>query len=233
MKRVIKSSIDNKWTLDSKIYDWYRSEYPDDYQLDKIYKHKTFRDIQEPEDCGEWLDTQVIDKIFTELDKLKNNGKQQAITSSIGGDWEVYDRKGDYLYSGNLKDTVNYVNNNSNVYEIVLFNEDDEVMERHSRGNFLKTYDPNINASSDIEAYSALGDFYFGKEEADKYGNLISSNLKGVEISKRQDLAEEPGGLIYEANELGIDMWDLLSALEGMCHQHKAEEIDDSTYLVL
>lgn len=74
---------------------------------------------------------------------------------------------------------------------------------------------------------------YFGQEAAEKYGDLIVENLSGKKISKRRDLAEEPGGLIYEANQLGIDMWDLLEALEGLCHEGKVREIDDSTYRVL
>lgn len=82
-----------------------------------------------------------------------------------------------------------------------------------------------------IEA-GLFDDDYFGKEQAAKYGDLIASNLSGQTVSKRRDLAEEPGGLIYEANLLGIDMWDLLEALEGMCYQGRAVEIDDSTYRV-
>ena len=48
----------------------------------------------------------------------------------------------------------------------------------------------------------------FGLKEAEKYGELISSKLSGYTVSKRKDKAEEPGGLIYEADKLGIDMWD-------------------------
>ena len=72
----------------------------------------------------------------------------------------------------------------------------------------------------------------FGLEKAEKYSSLITKNLSGKTVSKRKDKAEEPGGLVYEANKIGIDMWDLLEALEGMCYLGKAEEIDDSTYLV-
>lgn len=82
----------------------------------------------------------------------------------------------------------------------------------------------NINASRD--------DLYFGQEQADKYGDLICEQLAGKTVSKRKDKAKEPGGLIYEADKLGIDMWDLLEALEGLCYQGKASEIDDSTYQV-
>lgn len=74
--------------------------------------------------------------------------------------------------------------------------------------------------------------YIFGKEKADKYGDLISKNLSGKTVSKSVERAEEPGGLIYEAKLLGIDMWDLLEALEGMCYMGRASEIDDSTYLV-
>lgn len=74
--------------------------------------------------------------------------------------------------------------------------------------------------------------FVFGKEKAEKYGEQITSALSGKTFSKRKDKAEEPGGLVYEANKLGIDMWDLLEALEGMCYAGTATEIDDSTYLV-
>ena len=72
----------------------------------------------------------------------------------------------------------------------------------------------------------------FGLEKAEKYSSLITKHLSGKTVSKRKDKAEEPGGLIYEANKIGIDMWDLLEALEGMCYLGKAEEIDDSTYLI-
>ncbi len=75
--------------------------------------------------------------------------------------------------------------------------------------------------------------FEFGKEQADKYGDLIVAALAYKRVSKRKDLAEEPGGLIYEANRIGIDKWDLLEALEGMCRDGRAVEIDDSTYVVV
>ena len=83
-----------------------------------------------------------------------------------------------------------------------------------------------------VEASMGRYDDYFGQTAAKKYGELIASNLSGQTVSKRQDLAEEPGGLIYTANLLGIDMWDLLEALEGMCYEGKAAEIDDSTYRI-
>lgn len=78
-----------------------------------------------------------------------------------------------------------------------------------------------------------MEDYYFGKEKAEKYGNLISKKLAGKTVSKRKDRVEQPGGLIYEANSLGIGMWDLLEALEGMCFDGRAEEINDSTYRIM
>ena len=74
--------------------------------------------------------------------------------------------------------------------------------------------------------------WYFGKEEAEKYGDLIVANLVGKTVSKAIATAEKPGGLIYEADKIGMDMWDLLGALEGLCYLGKAVEIDDSTYYV-
>ena len=62
---------------------------------------------------------------------------------------------------------------------------------------------------------------------------MFHFELSGKTVSKRKDTAEQPGGLIYEAEKLNMDMWDLLEALEGMCSDGRAREIDDSTYLVL
>lgn len=74
--------------------------------------------------------------------------------------------------------------------------------------------------------------FIFGLPEAKKYGKQIQKALSGKTVSKRKDKAEEPGGLIYEADKLGLNMWDLLRALEGMCYLRMADEIDDSTYKI-
>ncbi len=72
----------------------------------------------------------------------------------------------------------------------------------------------------------------FGKEEALRFGDIITRNLSGRTISKRKDKADQPGGLIYEARLLSVDHCDMLSALEGMCADGRAKEIDDSTYLI-
>ena len=72
----------------------------------------------------------------------------------------------------------------------------------------------------------------FGEEKAKEYGCRITEKLSGKKISKRKDKVDQPGGLKYEAEQIGITMWDLLEALEGMCYDGRAQEIDDSTYLV-
>ena len=91
----------------------------------------------------------------------------------------------------------------------------------------------DVYSSSDIKASMGRYDEYYGQTAAATYGDLIADRLKGKSVSKRRDTANEPGGLIYEANKLGIDMWDLLEALEGMCNEGRAREINDSTYKIL
>ena len=75
--------------------------------------------------------------------------------------------------------------------------------------------------------------YYFGKEEFEKYGEMIKDSLSGKYISKSISKAEFPGGFIYEANLLGIDEFDLLRALEGLCYNNMAYEANDSTYYVM
>lgn len=96
--------------------------------------------------------------------------------------------------------------------------------------DYLDVDEDDIYSSQQIKA--SHGDSYFGESAYKKYSQLIKKNLAGKTVSKRRDTAEEPGGLIYEANQLGIDMWDLLEALEGMCYNGDAFEIDDSTYKI-
>ena len=75
---------------------------------------------------------------------------------------------------------------------------------------------------------------YFGESEFNQYGQMIKETCTGLVISKRRDEAEQPGGIIYEAKRIGIsDFWCLLRALEGMCYNGWAQEIDDSHYKVL
>ena len=75
-------------------------------------------------------------------------------------------------------------------------------------------------------------DYYFGKEAYEQYHHLVRKNAPDT-ISKRIALADDPGGLRYEAAALGIGTFDLLECLEGMCYNREAREIDDSTYKIL
>jgi len=84
----------------------------------------------------------------------------------------------------------------------------------------------------DSRAKDGRYDNYYGEEEANKYGAKIIQALRGKIITKRRDKSNQPGGLEYEAKKLGIDMWDFLRALEGLCYQGKAEETSDSTYRI-
>lgn len=73
---------------------------------------------------------------------------------------------------------------------------------------------------------------YFGKEEFEKFGKFVYSVLEGRAISKSRDLADRVGGLRHEAEMLGMDMFDLLRTIEGLCYNNMAFEVNDSTYVV-
>jgi len=96
-----------------------------------------------------------------------------------------------------------------------------------------------IAESTQIEADSdnlpkGYYDEYYGQTAFEEYGDLVSEECSGMIISKRASEGEEPGGLIYEANRLGIDdFFDLLKCLEGMCYNGTAVEISDYQYKVL
>ena len=78
--------------------------------------------------------------------------------------------------------------------------------------------------------------YFFGKEEAQKYGAIVKKQLSGKIISKRKVDDGKPGSLRYESELLqidGFDLFTLLETLEGMCHTGDAVEIDDSHYKVI
>lgn len=92
----------------------------------------------------------------------------------------------------------------------------------------------SIEANTSITANR--DDNYFGEHAAFKYGDIIAQKYLGKTISKRKTKANDPGGLVYEANKLGIDTYDLLEALEGMCADGRAREFDtpeDSYYEII
>jgi hypothetical protein len=80
-----------------------------------------------------------------------------------------------------------------------------------------------------IDSYFSRG---FGAVEAKKYGDLIYRTYKGQEISKAIAKANQPGGLTYSANKIGLSTFQMLKALEGMCADGLATYVDDSTYYV-
>lgn len=91
-----------------------------------------------------------------------------------------------------------------------------------------------------IRIHEAL-EHYFGQEEYEQYGDLIQKKLSGKRVSKRAynndgTPYEEEDSLPNRAKEIGIDgidEWYLLNALEGMCRNGTAIEINDSTYEIL
>ena len=82
----------------------------------------------------------------------------------------------------------------------------------------------------DVDSYYDMGGF--GATAARIYGDEIYDMFKGQTISKRIGESNQPGGLEYCANKLGIGKFKLLEALEGMCRDGRAREISDSEYMV-
>ena len=83
--------------------------------------------------------------------------------------------------------------------------------------------------------YENIDSYYsynFGEVRARKYGDLIYKTFEGQKISKAIAKANEPGGLTYSANMIGLTTFQLLEALEGMCADGRVTCVDDSTYYV-
>ena len=106
--------------------------------------------------------------------------------------------------------------------------------------NRLEEIEGCSNSDMNIEADTAItanrDDNYFGEHAAFQHGDMIAEKYLGKTISKRKTKAHDPGGLAYEADQLGIDMFDLLEALEGMCADGRAKEYhepEDSYYLII
>lgn len=166
--------------------------------------------------------------------KSHNGSADEVINSSYSpdllNDLVNYYRSFDTMSSEEIWDEIVAEYNNEDLANDVLeslddYEEDVDLVDEEG------AYD--VYSSSDIKASMGRYDEYYGQTAAATYGDLIADRLKGKSVSKRRDTANEPGGLIYEANKLGIDMWDLLEALEGMCNEGRAREIDDSTYKIL
>lgn len=86
--------------------------------------------------------------------------------------------------------------------------------------------------------YEIVDDYYsgyFGAASRDKYGAKIDEAYHGKIITKRLDKAGDkyPSiGLRVIMEELGIPPSTTVKALEGMCYNNEACEINDSEYFV-
>lgn len=100
-------------------------------------------------------------------------------------------------------------------------------------------------AISDIEemtivslVYDMVDDYYseyFGAASRNKYGAKIDEAYHGKTITKRIDKAMDryPSiGLRVVQEELGIPPSTTVKALEGMCYNNEACEINDSEYFI-
>lgn len=75
-------------------------------------------------------------------------------------------------------------------------------------------------------------DIYFGASAVQKYGRRVLENLGGRTISTNIFDADAPGGLIYEARQLDIDIEEFVAVLEGLCYNGLAKELDDETFAI-
>lgn len=198
-----------------------------------LWYPNSFVDRISDEDYNAFLKEQEELARYESAVKSHNGSADEVINSSYSpdllNDLVNYYRPFDTMSSEEIWDEIVAEYNNEDLANDVLESLDHE--EDVDLADEEGAYD--VYSSSDIKASMGRYDEYFGKTAAATYGDLIADRLKGRAVSKRRDTANEPGGLIYEANKLGIDMWDLLEALEGMCSEGRAREIDDSTYKIL
>lgn len=192
-----------------------------------LWYPNSFVDRISDEDYNAFLKEQEELARYESAVKSHNGSADEVINSSYSpdllNDLVNYYRPFDTMSSEEIWDEIVAEYNNEDLANDVLESLDDHEEEG--------AYD--VYSSSNIKASMGRYDEYYGQTAAATYGDLIADGLKGKSVSKRRDTANEPGGLIYEANKLGIDMWDLLEALEGMCNEGRAREIDDSTYKIL
>lgn len=198
-----------------------------------LWYPNSFVDRISDEDYNAFLKEQEELARYESAVKSHNGSADEVINSSYSpdllNDLVNYYRPFDTMSSEEIWDEIVTEYNNEDLANDVLESLDHE--EDVDLADEEGAYD--VYSSSDIKASMGRYDEYFGKTAAATYGDLIADRLRGKSVSKRRDTANEPGGLIYEANKLGIDMWDLLEALEGMCNEGRAREIDDSTYEIL
>lgn len=90
-----------------------------------------------------------------------------------------------------------------------------------------------------VDSYNSSWGDYYGKFAYDKYGSMISNSFQKMIVSKRiddldKDYQDGAGviGLRAIAKHIGTTTSMVLQALEGMCYNNTACEIDDSHYFV-
>ena len=198
-----------------------------------LWYPNSFVDRISDEDYNAFLKEQEELARYESAVKSCNGSADEVINSSYSpdllNDLVNYYRSFDTMSSEEIWDEIVAEYNNEDLANDVL-----ESLDHEEDADFAdEDGEYDVYSSSNIKASMGRYDEYFGKTAAATYGDLIADRLKGKAVSKRRDTANEPGGLIYEANKLGIDMWDLLEALEGMCNEGRAREIDDSTYKIL
>lgn len=109
----------------------------------------------------------------------------------------------------------------------------------------IPNYLSNGESVSDIEemtivslVYDIVDDYYseyFGEASRNKYGTKIDESYHGKTITKRLNKVNDryPSiGLGVIQEELGIPPSIAVRALEGMCYNNEACEINDSEYFV-
>lgn len=199
-----------------------------------LWYPNSFVDRISDEDYNAFLKEQEELARYESAVKSHNGSADEVINSSYSpdllNDLVNYYRSFDNMSSEEIWDEIVAEYNNEDLANDVLESLDDHEQDLDFADE-EGAYD--VYSSSDIKASMGRYDEYYGQTAAATYGDLIADRLRGKSVSKRRDTANEPGGLIYEANKLGIDMWDLLEALEGMCNEGRAREIDDSTYKIL
>ena len=197
------------------------------FKSKRMWYPNTYVDRISEDDYNAFLKEQEELARYESAVKSHNGSADEVINSSYSpdllNDLVNYYRPFDTMSSEEIWDEIVAEYNNEDLANDVL-----ESLDDHDEEGAYDVY-----SSSDIRASMGRYDEYYGQTAAATYGDLIADRLKGRAVSKRRDTANEPGGLIYEANKLGIDMWDLLEALEGMCSEGRAREIDDSTYKIL
>lgn len=188
--------------------------------------------------------------------EIENIGSGEGKRYSYSEWLECIEQTGEPPYSvfnlsdGNIEASTS-ITSSSNIDELekIAHNVFNDVMPGYKKNQGINddiiadaadNYDPNLSSddmnkvidlvNENIESYLNFGSF--GQIQAQKYGDMILKAYDGQIISKRRDTANQPGGITYCANAIGLGTFQLLEALEGMCADGRAYEFSDSTYHV-